>query len=90
MPSIYLPTPMRKYNKHQAQLQLQPGSLVAVFSEMQAKCPGIREAMYTAEGHVKPYINVFVNGDDIRSLKGSETLIGERDEVHIVPAMAGG
>jgi molybdopterin synthase sulfur carrier subunit len=41
-------------------------------------------------GQIKRYVNVFVNDEEIRALQGSETLIAEKDEVSIIPAMAGG
>jgi molybdopterin synthase sulfur carrier subunit len=41
-------------------------------------------------GQIKRYVNVFVNGEEIRTLQGSETAITDKDEVSIVPAMAGG
>ncbi|MCB0213878.1 MAG: MoaD/ThiS family protein, partial [Anaerolineae bacterium] len=41
-------------------------------------------------GQIKRYVNVFVNDEEIRTLQGGDTPVGEKDEVSIIPAMAGG
>lgn len=90
MPTVYIPTLMRKYNSNKPQLSVNPGCLSDLFSEMETRCPGIQTQLFDQEGKVKRYINVFINSEDIRSLNGVETVVNERDTVHIIPAMAGG
>lgn len=41
-------------------------------------------------GRLRRFVNVFVNGEDIRHLKGLDTPVGEKDEVSILPAVSGG
>ena len=46
--------------------------------------------LLTDEGELNRFVNVYVNGQDVRYLDGLETPVGERDEVRLLPAMAGG
>jgi molybdopterin synthase sulfur carrier subunit len=58
------------------------GALVSDF-------PGVRAQLFDEDGQVRAHIKVFVNGTDIRSLQGQDTVLADRDEVCLVAAMAG-
>jgi sulfur-carrier protein len=90
MPTVYIPTPLRKYTNNRAQLTLPAGTLSALFVELDSACPGIKTQLCNDKGALKRYINIFVNGRDIRSLGVEPIVIGDHDEVYIIPAMAGG
>lgn len=90
MPTVYIPTPMRRFVVNKSHVQLRAGPITAVLSELDAKHPGIKEQIYDEKGNIKKYINVFVNGCDIRTLNGETTVTEENDEIYIVPALAGG
>jgi len=90
MAKLYLPTIMRRNAGNQATL-LVPGQTVAsVLGKLVSDFPGVAAQLLDKDGHVYSHINVFVNGDDIRNLSGEETALGDRDEVYLIPAMAGG
>jgi len=59
-------------------------------SAAERRYPGLREQLRDESGKLRSYINVFVNGTEIRALQGCETALNAADEVTIVPAMAGG
>jgi molybdopterin converting factor small subunit len=59
------------------------GSLVAAH-------PGLRDQLFTQDGELNRFVNVYLNGQDVRYLGGLDTPAGERDEVRLLPAMAGG
>jgi molybdopterin converting factor small subunit len=90
MATVYIPTPLRKYTNNKSQIALESGTIAALFSELEGSCPGVKTHLYNADGTIKRYINIFVNGKDIRNLAGQETVVGDRDEIYIIPAMAGG
>lgn len=90
MTTVFIPTPLRKFTNNKAQISLAPGSIVSIFSALEESCPGVKAQLHGPDGALKRYINVYVNGKDIRTLDGQETLVDDRDEVFIVPAMAGG
>jgi molybdopterin synthase sulfur carrier subunit len=52
--------------------------------------PGVGAQVLDEAGHVRAYINIFVNGNEMRTLRGEDTPVGPQDEVSIIPAMAGG
>ena len=61
-----------------------------VIDNLDTAFPGIKERIYDEAGEVRRFILVHVNGEDIRFLDGVKTVVGERDEISITPALAGG
>jgi molybdopterin synthase sulfur carrier subunit len=90
MPTFFIPTPMRKTTGNNAQIQEVPGRMAELLGAIESKFPGFRNHVCDAEGQIKKYVNIFVNGDEIRTLDGLDTTVNDRDEVYIIPAMAGG
>ncbi len=90
MTTVFIPTPMRKTTANKATLEVGPGSVGDVLSRCSSEFPELRGQLFDAQGLVKRYINVFVNGNNIQALEGMGTPVTDRDEVIIVPAMAGG
>lgn len=90
MPTIFIPTPMRRFSANQAKITLDGGPLNAVLNQLGEVCPGIGPQIFDESGSVKRYIGLFVNGRDVKKLDMSGVDVMAQDEVHIVPAMAGG
>lgn len=59
-------------------------------AELERRHPGIAAKILDGAGMVKPFIRIYVGPDDIGSLSGLDTNVGERDEIAIIPAIAGG
>ncbi|HET7696031.1 MAG TPA: ubiquitin-like small modifier protein 1 [Vicinamibacterales bacterium] len=66
------------------------GPLSAALARLWAECPGIRDRVITEAGRVRPHINIFVDGENIRDAGGLETPVGADAEVFILPAVSGG
>ena len=65
--------------------------MIDVISSLEAKFPGVKDKLCDpATGKVRRYLNVFVNDQDVRFLKGEATPVKDGDELSIVPAIAGG
>ena len=91
MPSVLrVPTPLRTLTKGEDVLDVPRGTLGEALSQLDALYPGIKDRLVDENGEVRPFINIFVNGDDVTYLQGLHTRIGERDEIDIVPSVAGG
>lgn len=90
MTTVFIPTTMRKATGDQPQIEAAAGPLGDVLSRCAESHPGLRTLLFDDSGTVKRYINVFVNGADMRTLSGLDTPVSERDEIILVPAMAGG
>ena len=68
-----------------------PGTAVgALISALVAQHPTLHSQLLTDEGELNRFVNVYVNGQDVRYLGGLETAVEDRDEVRLLPAMAGG
>ena len=59
-------------------------------ASLEGSYPGFRDRLYDESGKLRQFINIYVNDSDIRFGQGLDTPVGERDEVSIVPAVAGG
>lgn len=67
------------------------GETVALaLSSLSAAYPQLRRHLYTEQGELRSFVNVFVNEDDVRTLRGLQTPVGEADTLMIVPSIAGG
>jgi molybdopterin synthase sulfur carrier subunit len=61
-----------------------------LIEQVNAENPGFSERVLDSDGEIKRFVNIFVNGTDVRTLQGKATPVGDHDEVSIIPAMAGG
>jgi molybdopterin synthase sulfur carrier subunit len=61
-----------------------------LIGELEKKYPGIKERICDESGSVRRFVNIFVKDEDIRFLQNLETPLADKDEVSIVPAIAGG
>jgi len=90
MVQVRIPTPLRKYTGGAEAVQAEGTTVAALVSDLDKRHPGIRERICDEGGAVRRFVNIFVNGEDIRFLKQLATPVKAGDEVSIVPAIAGG
>lgn len=89
MPSVRVPTVLRPLTGGASDVEIPATTVRDALSELDRRHPGFA-AKVLQDGQVKPFIRIFVGADDIGELSGLETKLSERDEVSIVPAIAGG
>ena len=90
MSKIHIPTPLRQYVGKQASVDV-PGSTVGeAMSALVARHPDLRKHLYTEEGKLRAFVNLYVNDEDIRYLQKEATALSEGDNISIVPSIAGG
>ncbi|MPZ15731.1 MAG: MoaD family protein [Chloroflexi bacterium] len=87
---VRIPTPLRSLTGGQADVTGDGASVVACIEQLESAYPGIGRRIFDDSGEVRRFVNLFVNGEDIRFLQGLETALKPGDELSIVPAMAGG
>jgi molybdopterin synthase sulfur carrier subunit len=87
---VIIPTPLRNLTGGASAVSIDAGTVGQVLEALEAAHPGFHERLFDERGDLRRFVNIFVNGEDIRFLEGQETLVAERDEVSIVPAVAGG
>lgn len=87
---VRIPTPLRKLTEQQSVVDIEGGKVVEIIDGLESRFSGIKARLCDEEGNVRRFVNIFVNEEDIRFLKGTETEVKDGDEVSIVPAIAGG
>ncbi len=89
--NIHIPTPLRSYTGGRETVSI-PGTTVnAVFSQLTATYPELKQHLFTPEGKLRSFVNVYLNDDDIRYLDAQqETTVKDTDELTIIPSIAGG
>ncbi|MBI2962200.1 MAG: MoaD/ThiS family protein [Deltaproteobacteria bacterium] len=90
MAKVRIPTPLRKFTGGADEVAAGGATVGQVVADMDSRFPGIKERLCEANGRVRRFVNIYVNGDDIRFLQNLDTAIQDGDEVSIVPAIAGG
>jgi molybdopterin synthase sulfur carrier subunit len=90
MPSVRIPTPLRRLTGEKDEVKVNAKNIENLIQELDKQFPGIKERLCDETGNVRRFINLYVNNEDIRFLKGIETEINDTDVVSIVPAIAGG
>jgi sulfur-carrier protein len=90
MATVRIPSPLRRYTNGQSKVESKGANISELIENLESQYPGVKSRLCEDNGQIKRYVNVFVNGEEIRTLQGSETALTDKDEVSIVPAMAGG
>ncbi|MGE5263572.1 MAG: ubiquitin-like small modifier protein 1 [Acidobacteriota bacterium] len=88
--TLYVPTPLRKLTNGQSQVKFNAATVAEMIDRAEREFPGFRERVLDTDGEIKRFINVFVNGVDVRTLQGKATAVKDGDQVSVIPAMAGG
>jgi molybdopterin synthase sulfur carrier subunit len=76
--------------KGQGEVDAQARTIVEMIDTLNVSHPGIKDRLCDDTGELRRFVNIYVNEEDIRFLKGKETSLKDGDEVSIVPAIAGG
>jgi molybdopterin converting factor small subunit len=87
---VWIPQVLRAQTGGNKQLELAGSSVGELVQALTSTYPSLRGQLLTDDGDLNRFVNVFVNGQDVRYLDGLATAVTERDEVRLLPAMAGG
>ncbi|TKB66628.1 MAG: MoaD/ThiS family protein [Nitrospira sp.] len=90
MIKVRIPTPLRPLTKGQGEVETNAASVLDMIEALNTAHPGIKDRLCDDTGELRRFVNIYVNEEDIRFLKGKETSLKDGDEVSIVPAIAGG
>jgi molybdopterin converting factor small subunit len=90
MPTLNIPAPLRSYTEGTRVLDLHAADVAGAVKELVAEYPALYPHLFTDEGKLRPYVNLFVNDEDVRYLQGLETELGDQDRLRIIPSIAGG
>ena len=88
--TVRIPTPLRRVTDGQDKVNTEGTTVREIIDSMESQFPGIKERLCDENGDLRNFVNVFVNGEDVRFLEGIDSSAGDGDEISIVPAVAGG
>ena len=87
---VRIPAPLRSKAGGHHQIELTAHSFKALLDEMETAYPGITERLRDENGRLRRTLNIYLNRENIRFLRGLDTPLKDGDEISIVPAIAGG
>ena len=87
---VRIPSPLRSLTAGQGEVDGAGANIIDLIENLEKKFPGMKARLYDETGNLRRFVNIYVNEEDIRFLKGKDTPLKEGDEVSIVPAIAGG
>jgi len=90
MPMIRIPTPLRSYTAGQAEVTVQGGDVNQALECLMQLHPTLRPHLYNKSGQLRPFVNLFLNEDNVKDLQGLETPLQEGDRLMLIPSIAGG
>jgi molybdopterin synthase sulfur carrier subunit len=74
----------------QDKLEMDPSTLSVMIDSLESSYPGFKERLIDENGDLRYFVNIYLNGEDVRFLQGLDTSTSSGDEISIVPAVAGG
>ncbi len=88
--TVIIPTPLRRFTNDTELVEVDGSTVGDVFGQLESRFPGIQARLCEESGDLRRFINVYVDGEDIRFLDRLNTKVNEKSEISIVPAIAGG
>ena len=88
--TVRIPTPLRRLTDGQDKVSVDGATLGDIVGSLETQFPGIKERLCDESGEIRNFVNVYVNGEDVRFLDGLNSQTKAGDEISIVPAVAGG
>src|SRR5438045_1837045 len=88
--TIHIPTPLRPFTDKQESVDVSGGTVGELLADLTKKYDGLRKHLYTEDGRLRNFVNVYLNDEDIRYLQKENTPVKPGDALSIVPSVAGG
>jgi sulfur-carrier protein len=90
MPSVKVPPVLRQHTGGATEVAVEGETVGAVLEALVAEHPDTKEQLFSEEGELNRFVNVYLNDEDVRVLDGLGTAVADSDTIMILPAMAGG
>ena len=88
--TIHIPTPLRAFTDKKESVDVTGGTVGELLVDLTSRYEGLRKHLYTDEGKLRNFVNVYLNDEDIRYLQREQTPVKPGDSLSIVPSVAGG
>lgn len=90
MPSVKVPPVLRQHTGGATEVEASGSTIGEVLNAFASDHPDTRAQLFSSEGELNKFVNVYLNDEDVRVLDGLDTTVADSDTVMILPAMAGG
>ncbi len=90
MASLRIPTPLRIYTGGTNQVTVHGKTVAEAMEDLVKQHPSLRPHLFNGDGQMRPFVNLFLNEENIRDLHGVDTPLEEADRLMLVPSIAGG
>jgi len=87
---IRIPTPLRRMTNGASKVEIDSSDVGDMVEKLDSSYPGFKDRLVDENGDLRYFVNIYLNGEDVRFLQGLDTATKSGDEVSIVPAVAGG
>jgi molybdopterin converting factor small subunit len=90
MPKVKIPTPLRQYTDGNQEVDVGGTTAGEAIGNLASEYPDLKQHLYTGDGKLRSFVNLYKGDEDIRYLDGIETQVSGSDELSIIPSIAGG
>jgi len=87
---VNIPTPLRRYTEGNGEIEVSGSSVGSALDALLQQYPSLKKQLYTDDGRLRSFVNVYLNDEDIRYLEKANTAVKAGDTIAIVPSIAGG
>jgi sulfur-carrier protein len=89
--TIFIPTPLRAFTTGKGAVEVNAATITDALDELTAAFPDLRKHLFTGDGKVRAFVNIYLNDEDVRYLPAKEaTEVSSADTLSIIPSIAGG
>ncbi len=88
--TVVIPTTLRLFTEHRSEIELEGNTVGEVLTNLSEEYPETKKVLFDEKAHLRTFVNVFVNDENIRDLDKFETKLRSGDELILIPAIAGG
>ncbi|HTX20093.1 MAG TPA: MoaD/ThiS family protein [Bacteroidota bacterium] len=88
--TILIPTPLRQFTNNSDSVAVEAGTVGEALASLCSKFAPLKRHLYTDDGKLRTFVNVYLNDEDIRYLQKESTPLKEKDILSIIPSIAGG
>lgn len=90
MPTLRIPAPLRPYAGGQGEFSVQGQTVAEALNDVVSRHPALRQHLFSEDGELRAFVNLFLNNEDIRHLQGIQTPLADQDKLILIPSIAGG
>jgi molybdopterin converting factor small subunit len=87
---VLIPTPLRQYADKKSAVDVNGSTVGEALSALTSQHSDLRRHLYSDDGKLRAFVNVYLNDEDIRYLEKENTPVRENDTISIIPSIAGG